>query len=143
MEVGKGGLPGIYSVLLLMMYRLWSYAPTLGLVKESGGSAGGLSDVPVATTFASVGGVKAWPDNSSPVDAAKVIINASGLQSVPTAEPNVIGAVRVVTTGTAVTGRVDAASSFTVPTVGAVYSFVSTNFLKLNTGKVSVVLLYH
>lgn len=136
-EVGKGGLPGIYSVTAVDDVQALDYAPTLGLVKELLDSAGGLSDVPVAT-FASVGGVKAWTDNSSPVDAAKVIINASGLQSVPTAAPNVIGAVRVVTAGTAVTDAVDAASSFTVPTVGAVYSFVSTNFLKLIGGKVSV-----
>lgn len=135
-EVGKGGLPGIYSVTAVDDVQALDYAPTLGLVKELLDSAGGLSDVPVAT-FASVGGVKAWADNSAPVDAAKVIINASGLQSVPTAAPNVIGAVRVVTTGTSVTDAVDAASSFTVPTVGAVYSFVSTNFLKLIGGKVS------
>lgn len=133
-----GGLPGIYSVTAIDDVQALSYAPTLGLVKTLVESAGGLSDVPVATT-ASVGGVKAWSDNSSPVDAAKVIINASGLQSVPTAEPNVTGTVRVVTTGDAVTDVVGAASSFTVPTVGAVYSFVSTNFLKLSdTGKVSV-----
>lgn len=134
----KGGLPGIYSVTAIDDVQALSYAPTLGLVKTLVESAGGLSDVPVATT-ASVGGVKAWPDNSSPADAAKVIINASGLQSVPKAEPNVTGTVRVVTTGDDVTAVVDAASSFTVPTAGAVYSFVTTNFLKLNElGKVSV-----
>lgn len=138
-EVNKGGLPGIYSVTAVDDTQALDYAPTLGLVKELIGSAGGLNDVPVATT-ASVGGVKAWSDNSSysSTDAAKVIINASGLQFVPKAESNVTGTVRVVTTEDAVTDVVDAASSFTVPTVGAVYSFVSTNFLKLIGGKVSV-----
>lgn len=138
--VNKGGLPGIYSVTAIDDVQALSYAPTLGLVKTLVESAGGLNEVPVATT-ASVGGVKAWPDNSSPAEAAKVIINTSGLQVVPTAESNVTGAVRVVTTGDAVTDVVDAASSYTVPTVGAVYSFVSTNFLKLSDtdpGKVSV-----
>lgn len=136
--VNKGGLPGIYSVTAIDDTQALDYAPTLGLVKTLVESAGGLNEVPVATT-ASVGGVKAWPANSSPAEAAKVIINTSGLQVVPTAESNVTGAVRVVTTGDAVTDVVDAASSYTVPTVGAVYSFVSTNFLKLNeTGKVSV-----
>ena len=135
--VNKGGLPGIYSVTAIDDTQALDYAPTLGLVKELLDSAGELNEVPVATT-ASVGGVKAWPDNSSPAEAAKVIINTSGLQVVPTAESNVTGAVRVVTTGDAVTDVVDAASSFTVPTVSAVFSFVSTNFLKLNeTGKVS------
>lgn len=139
----KGGLPGIYSVTAIDDVQALSYAPTLGLVKTLVESAGGLNSVPVATT-ASVGGVKAWSDNSSysSTDAAKVIINASGLQFVPKAESNVTGTVRVVTTGDAVTGNADAASSFTVPTVGAVYSFVSTNFLKLSdTGKVSVAAL--
>ncbi len=138
--VNKGGLPGIYSVTAIDDVQALSYAPTLGLVKTLVESAGGLNEVPVATT-ASVGGVKAWTSNSSPVDAAKVIIDVSGRQSVPAAEPNVTGAVRVVTTGADVTDVVDAASSYTVPTVSAVYSFVSTNFLKLSDtdpGKVSV-----
>ena len=142
-KVGKGGLPGIYSVTNVDDEQASLYAPTLRLVKTLVESAGELNSVPVATT-ASVGGVKAWSDNSSysSTDAAKVIINASGLQFVPKAESNVTGTVRVVTTGDAVTGTADAASSFTVPTVGAVYSFVSTNFLKLSdTGKVSVAAL--
>ena len=136
-EVGKGGLPGIYSVTDADDGQASLYAPTLRLVKELLDSAGELNEVPVATT-AYVGGVKAWPADSSPEDDAKVIINSSGLQYVPKAESNVTGTVRVVTTGDAVTDEVDSASSFTVPTVGAVYSFVSTNFLKLNGGKVSV-----
>ena len=138
--VYEGGLPGIYSVTAVDAEQALTYAPTLGLVKELMGSAVGLNSVPVATSV-SVGGVKAWPANLLPASAAKVIIDDSGLQSVPTAEPNVTGTVRVVTTGDAVTSTVDAASSFTVPTVGAVYSFVSNNFLKLSdtdTGKVSV-----
>lgn len=138
-EINKGGLPGIYSVTAVDDTQALDYAPTLGLVKALIESAGELNDVPVATT-ASVGGVKAWSDNSSysSTDAAKVIINASGLQFVPKAASNVTGTVRVVTTGDAVTDVVDAASAFTVPTVGAVYSFVSNNFLKLIGGKVSV-----
>lgn len=141
--VGKGGLPGIYSVTDAYDddEQALLYAPTLRLVTELIDEAGELNDVPVATS-AYVGGVKAWSDDSSPADGtAKVIINASGLQSVPKAEPNVTGTVRVVTTGDAVTGTVNAASSFTVPTVGAVYSFVSTNFLKLSGGKVSASVL--
>lgn len=137
-KVSEGGLPGIYSVTAVDDVQALGYAPTLGLVKELLDKAGGLNSVPVATT-ASVGGVKAWSDNSSysATDAAKVIINASGLQFVPKAESNVTGTVRVVTEEDDVTGDVGDASSFTVPTVGAVYSFVSNNFLKLNGGKVS------
>lgn len=137
--VGKGGLPGIYSVTDVYDddEQALDYAPTLRLVTELIDEAGELNEVPVATT-AYVGGVKAWLADSAPADyAAKVIISASGLQSVPTATSDASGAVRVVTTGDAVTDNVDSASSFTVPTVGAVYSFVSTNFLKLNGGKVS------
>ena len=134
----KGGLPGIYSVTAVDDVQALDYAPTLGLVKTLVGSGGGLSSVPIATTT-QVGGVRAWSDNSSysSTDAAKVIINASGLQFVPKAESTVTGTVRVVTTGAAVTDVVDSASAFTVPTVGAVYSFVSNKFLKLNGGKVS------
>ena len=135
--VYEGGLPGIYSVTAVDAAQASDYAPTLGLVKELMNSSGGLNSVPVATSV-SVGGVKAWPDDLLPATAAKVIIDEFGRQVVRTAEPNVTGTVRVVTTEAAVTGTVDPASSFTVPTVGAVYSFVSNNFLKLNeTGKVS------
>jgi hypothetical protein len=137
--VNKGGLPGIYSVTAIDDDQALSYAPTLGLVKTLVESAGGLNSVPVATT-ASVGGVKAWSDNSSysATDAAKVIIEPSGRQFVPIATSGISGAVRVVTTVDDVTGTAEVASSFTVPTVGAVYSFVSNNFPKLGLdGKVS------
>lgn len=137
--VNKGGLPGIYSVTAIDDVQALSYAPTLGLVKTLVTSAGGLNEVPVANTV-SVGGVKAWLDNSSysSADAAKVIIEASGRQFVPIATSGISGAVRVVTTVDDVTGTAEVASSFTVPTVGAVYSFVSNNFPKLDSaGKVS------
>lgn len=138
--VNKGGLPGIYSVTNVNDDQALNYAPTLGLVRTLVESAGGLSDVPVANTV-SVGGVKAWLDNSSysSTDAAKVIIEPSGRQFVPIATSSISGAVRVVTTVDDVTGTAEVASSFTVPTVGAVYSFVSNNFPKLGLdGKVSV-----
>lgn len=133
--VNKGGLPGIYSVTAIDDTQALDYAPTLGLVKTLVGSAGWLNEVPVANTV-SVGGVKAWLDNSSysSVDAAKVIIEASGRQFVPIATSGISGAVRVVTTVDDVTGTAEVASSFTVPTVGAVYSFVSNNFPKLSSG---------
>ena len=130
-EVGKGGLPGIYSVTDADDRQASLYAPTLRLVKELLDSAGELNEVPVATT-AYVGGVKAWLDNASPADyAAKVIINASGLQSVPTATPDTSGTVRVAGVVTSPSGY-SQASAFTVPTVSAVYTFVSDNFPKLD-----------
>lgn len=138
-KVSEGGLPGIYSVTAVDDVQALGYAPTLGLVKELLDKAGGLNEVPVANTV-SVGGVKAWLDNSSysSADAAKVIIESSGRQFVPIATSGISGAVRVVTTVDDVTGTTEVASSFTVPTVGAVYAFVSNNFPKLGLdGKVS------